>query len=356
MLVVVKVGTQSILSHEGVPLSATLESLTAQLSTLMEKGHHVILVSSGAVSRGRGISKHKLGRTYGASLGEKQVLASLGQHDLMALYGTLFSKCGILVSQLLLTKHDFKTRLHYLNIARLLREIMDHKNIIPIINENDSVAVEELMFTDNDEIAGLIAAQMNADKLIILSNIEGVYTDHPNAPNAKIISVIDPNREWLEVSTTKSTHGRGGMLSKLGTARKVSHLGITSHIANIDQPQVIERIIAGEQVGTTILPLRKKSNLKRWLAYNTGRPDGTISVNSCLLEILRANQKVISILPVGITACSGQFKKGDVVDILSPDGTKIGIGLAQYDVQKLSNYIGQKDMPEFIHYDHLLMF
>ena len=356
MKVVIKVGTQSILTSDGTPNEPVMLHLVEQIVSLQKAGHHIVLVSSGAVGFGRKAAHQLLGREFGSSLGEKQVLASLGQHELIHVYSAMFKAHNILASQLLLTKQDFQTRHHYLNIARLLRVILDHKNIVPIINENDSVAVEELMFTDNDELAGLIAAQMNADKLIILSNVEGVYTGHPNEPGSELISVINPEVGWPEVSAEKSAHGRGGMLSKLGTARKMSVLGITTHIASIDQTNIIQRILEQDSVGTSILPSKKKSNIKRWMAYNSDKKMGSIEVNTCLHDILKEGKRAISILPVGIVACTGEFKKSDLVEIISPEGTKIGIGIAKYDASKLNTFLGQKDKPEFIHYDHLHLF
>ena len=356
MKVIIKVGTQSILSNDGTPFEPIMLHLVEQIVALQKAGHHVILVSSGAVASGRKIARQFLGRQYGSSIGEKQVLASLGQYELMNIYASMFKVHNLLVAQLLLTKQDFQTRQHYLNIARLLREIVEHKNIIPVVNENDSVAIEELMFTDNDELAGLIATQMNADKLIILTNVEGVYTGHPNEPGAELIPVIDSARDWPEVSAVKSAQGRGGMISKLSTARKLSSLGITTHIANINNPSVIMRIIEQEQLGTTILPRKKKSNIKRWIAYSSEKQTGSISINACLYEILKENKRVLSILPIGIEKCQGNFKRGDLVEILTAKGQKIGVGIAKYDANKLNEYLGHKDKPEFIHYDHLHIF
>jgi glutamate 5-kinase len=356
MKLVIKVGTQSILSEDGTPRESVMQCLVEQIVELQASNHHVVLVSSGAVGSGRKVARQLLGREYGNSLGEKQVLASLGQHELLHVYSNMFRNYQILTSQLLLTKQDFHTRQHYLNIARLLREILQHKNIVPIINENDSVAIEELMFTDNDELAGLIAAQLNADKLIVLSNVAGVYTGHPSDPSSNLISTIDPNQGWPEVSTLKSSQGRGGMVSKLSTARKMSNLGITTHIASIDEISVLKRIVEGEALGTTILPIKRKSNIKRWIASHTSQHQGSIFVNACLYDIIKENKRVISILPVGIQSCSGDFKKGDLVEILAPDGHKLGVGLARYDIKKLLEYCGQQDKPEFIHYDYLHIF
>jgi glutamate 5-kinase len=356
MKIVIKVGTQSILSEDGTPFEPVIFHLVEQIASLQKLGHQVTLVSSGAVGSGRKVTAQFFERQYGNSVGEKQLLASLGQYELMHLYAGLFKQHQLLASQLLLTKQDFHTRKHYLNIARLLREILEHKNIIPIINENDSVSIEELMFTDNDELSGLIAAQMNADKLIILSNIDGVFTGDPRVSGSELIPVIDPKKGWPEVSALKSKQGRGGMLSKLKTAKQMSNLGIVTHIANINIDSIILHLVNEEPLGTIILPNKKKSNIKRWLAYNADKQNGTIIVNECLKTILEKHDRVLSILPIGIQACSGNFKKGDFIEILGAEGERLGIGIAKYDAVQLQNYLGKKDQPEFIHYDYLHIF
>jgi len=354
MKIVIKVGTQAILAPDGTFLKSAAATLVKQIVQLQQDGHHVALVSSGAVGSGRRVAREILGREYGSSIGEKQVLASLGQHELMHAYAAMLEPYKMAAAQLLLTRQDFQTRQHYLNIARLLREILGHKNIIPIINENDSVAIEELMFTDNDELSGLIAAQMNADKLIILTGVRGVYDGPPDHPDSRLIPVIDPQQKNLpEISAEKSAQGRGGMLSKLGTARKMSDLGITTHIASIHEESVIVRIVSGEQLGTVILPAKKKSNIKKWIAFSAGKQNGVIHINAPLFDILKANERVISILPVGISKCSSDFKKGDLIEIAAPNGKKIGVGIARYGADKLQEYLGLKGKPEFIHYDHL---
>lgn len=356
MRVVIKVGTQSILATDGTPNEPVMLHLVEQIAALQQSGHHVVLVTSGAVGSGRKVAQQILGAEFGNTLGEKQVLASLGQHELMHVYAAMLKTHHILASQLLLTKQDFQTRHHYLNIARLLRVILAHKNIMPIINENDSVAIEELMFTDNDELAGLIAAQINADKLIILSHVAGVYSTDPQDAEAECLSVIDPAHGWPLISAVQSGQGRGGMVSKLGTARKMSLLGITTHIASIYEPAIIQRLLAGERIGTVILPSKKKSNIKRWMAYTNEKKAGAIIINEGLQAILQEGKRVISLLPVGIIGCSGDFKKSDLVDIVSVQGQTIGVGIAKYDAAKLMGFLGLKGKPEFIHHDYLHLF
>lgn len=356
MKIVVKVGTQSILSDKGTPLESVIASIVDQIAYLQKNHYKVVLVSSGAVGFGRNVARQILGREYGASIAEKQVLASLGQHELMHIYAQMFRQQGVAVSQILLTKQDFQTRKHYLNILRVISEILEQCNIIPIVNENDSVCVEELMFTDNDELAGLIASQINADKLIILSNIEGVYTNNPSEPGAELIEVMDPDNNWINVSSAKSTLGRGGMISKLSTARKMSKLGVVTHIASVNQPNIITRLALDERVGTRIVASKKQSNIKRWVAYCEQQRNGLIVINNCLNDILKENKRIISILPVGIESFSGDFNKGDIVEIANLHKEILGIGIAKYDSKKLEEYLGKNGKPAFIHYDYLHIF
>lgn len=353
MKIVIKVGTQAILSPTGDILENRLVSIVEQIVSLQKKGHQVVLVSSGAVGSGRRVARQVLQLEYGTSIAEKQVLASLGQPELMHSYARLFKAYNLLTAQLLLTKQDFLTRKHYLNIARLLREIATRPSILPIINENDSVAIEELMFTDNDELAGLIAAQLGADKLIILTSVNGVYDGHPDDPNAQVIPVINPQDKWHQASQVKTVQGRGGMVSKLTTARKMSDLGITTHILHVNEANGLLSLLEGEKIGTTVLPFKKKSSMKRWMAFTYSKHSGSIFINTCLFKILLDDEKTVSILPVGIDKCAGEFSKGDLVDIFSPEGKNIGVGIARYDSTQLQSFLGCKDKPVFIHYDQL---
>lgn len=353
MKIVVKVGTQSILSEHGNPVNSVICSIAKQLAELHKAGHKVVLVSSGAVGLGRYIIQKAFGIQYGSSARDKQILASLGQPKLMHVYTQMFKKYNILASQILMTKQDFYTRRHYLNICRLITGILAHNNIIPIINENDSVAIEELMFTDNDELAGLIAAQIDADKLIVLSNVEGVYTGHPTDPRAKLIPLIDSLKKWPRVSSVKTASGRGGMISKLNVAKKVAKLGIMIHIASINQKDVIKKLVANKRVGTTIMPVKKQSSIKRWLACCPNQTEGKIVVNDVLATLLQEKKRVLSILPVGIKGCSGSFEKGSLIEIVSTNNQLIGLGLARYGFKQLKKLLGQKNKPVFIHYTYL---
>lgn len=352
-IIVVKVGTQSILSAQGTILINTISNLVEQIVKIHKGGTRVVLVSSGAVGSGRGLTRELFGHEYGSSMVEKQLLASIGQPELMHIYSRMLKQHHMLAAQLLLTKQDFHTRQHYLNIGRLLREVMQHEHIIPIINENDSVAVEELMFTDNDELAGLLAAQLDAAKLILLTGVQGIYDGNPEVASSKIIPVIRPSDKIQIVTAGKSTLGRGGMHSKLGIAYKLAHLGITTHVAHVAAENVLLKIISGESVGTKILPAKKKSSTKRWMAFGLSKNQGAIYLNQGLSQLLWQGTQATSILPVGIEKVSGDFKKGDLIDIFSYNRKKIGIGIARYGVDKLQEYLGKQHKPVLVHYDRL---
>jgi glutamate 5-kinase len=355
MKIVIKVGTQSILSNNGEPSEEILEKLVKNIVELQKIGYRVILVSSGAVGYGRYLTKRFHNTQYGQSIEEKQLLASIGQVELMNNYGKLFAKHNILVSQILLTKQDLFTRKNYLNVSKILNQILQQENIIPIINENDSIAIEELMFTDNDELAGLIASQMNAKHFIIISNVDGVYDKNPSDTDAKIIQVIDYVGGWPKISSEKSEFGRGGMLSKITTARKTSGLGITTHIISMNNIDKIKDIEKSYSLGTKILPSSKKSNIKKWIAFNSKQTNNFIIIKDDLIDILN-NRHLVSILPIGIKNFCGDFKKGDMIKILSSDKIEIGIGIARYDSNKLKEYVGQKNKSEFIHYNYLYIY
>lgn len=354
MRVVIKVGSQAILSPSGEVLNDMLKNIIEQILELQRQGIQVILVSSGAVALGRGTAKRIANREYQSSVEEKQLLASLGQPRLMAMYSTLCEEHGVMAAQLLLTKYDFQTKRSYTNILRLLQKALSQPNVLTIINENDSVAIDELMFTDNDELSGIIAAQIGADKLILLTSVDGVYNMNPSDPKAKLISEINLKDRLPELSNAKTTMGRGGMLSKLGTARKMAAVGVMTHIANANQPNIILRIVTSdEKIGSRVLPDSKKSALKRYLAFGSNQISSNITINAGLVEVLLGTNHSVSLLPIGIERYSGEFKKGDLIEILTPQGTKIGVGVARYSSQKLEEYIGGKNNPLFIHYNYL---
>lgn len=357
MIIVVKIGTQAILAKNGTVQLASLDALVEQLVELHEAGHQVALVSSGAVGAGRRAARLSLKREYGRSTGELQVLASLGQHELMHEYSRLFKDRGLLAAQLLLTKQDFCTRRHYQNIARLLKNIFANGGIIPVINENDSVAVEELVFTDNDELAGLIATQINADHLIMITSVAGVYDRHPSEPGASLIESIDPTTDsWPKVDEGMSDHGRGGMISKLSTAKKMSQCGVTTHIVGLGADQFLLRVINGEALGTTILPAVKRSHIQHWLELNAHEYSGSVSVDLSLGRILEEGQHLVDIYPKNIQRTQGSFEEKDLIEILSSEGKRLAVGMACYGAADLQAAMAAGSMREFIQGDHLYIY
>ena len=281
----------------------------------------------------------------------KQILSSIGQASLIESYNASLKRYKMLASQLLLTRYDFLHRRHSVNIGRFLDKLQAQKNILPIINENDSVAVDELIFTDNDELAGLVAAQIGADRLILLTDVDGVrFITGPPV----VIPEIRHNDQMIDVSL--SGGGRGGMGSKLKTARKMARIGIQTHIAKARAPDILVKLFDEENLGTVITPQAKKKPVKRWLAAGVQETRGEIIGHDCLSKILHESEgdkTARSILPVGITTITQPFEKDDVVVIKDENGNQIGHGMAKYDHQTLSAYLGQKNKPVFIHYDAL---
>lgn len=354
MKIVIKVGSQTIISPKGEVLVNVIADLIRQIIILQKQGIKVILVSSGAVALGRIITNRIGNHSYGGSIADNQLLASIGQPHLMAIYTKICDAHELMVSQLLLTKHDFQTKHSYTNILRLLQKSMSQANLLTIINENDSVAVEELMFTDNDELAGIIAVQIGADKLLLLTSIDGVYDKNPEEPDAKIIPVINLKDKLPELSGAKTLLGRGGISSKLNTARKIAHIGIMTHIASIAKTDVILRLVNNnEYIGSRVIPEHKKAGRKKLLALGNINATAKIIINDCLVNVLSQGQNSTSILPIGILTFDGEFIKGDLIEIVNSKNKKIGIGIARYNSQKLAQYIGNKNKPVFIHYDYL---
>jgi glutamate 5-kinase len=356
LTLVIKIGTAALGAADGMPDARLLGGLVAEIAALKQAGHQVILVSSGAVGTGRALVKKQQALQHCDPVAERQILASLGQARLMTLYQELLTPLGLLASQVLLTKQDFRTRVHHKHMEHLFAALRQQPRILPIVNENDSVTVDELMFTDNDELAGLLAAMMNADRLIILSHIAGVYDRPPDEEGAAIIPLIDFTKKIGIPAATrgKSQSGRGGMQSKLGMARKMSALGIRTHIAAAREPNIIMRLLRGEAMGTTVAPLPVKRNaVKRWLASEVNNVRAAITANSCLAEMMQKPGAALSLLPVGLTKITGDFDKGDLVQIVSESGHALALGVARYDAATLRPALGKKNQPVFIHYDQL---
>ncbi len=347
--IVVKVGTNVITTKNGELDLEILQQLTAQIAELQKQGIQIILVSSGAVGAGRSVVK--LSGTI-APVAARQVLASTGQIKLISTYNELFAEHGLVTAQILVTKSDFSDRLHYLNMQTCFSSLLQ-QNIIPVVNENDAVSVTELMFTDNDELSGLIASMMDVEGYIILSHVDGLFD--MQSGNGTIIPVIDPSTKHFHqyIQPGKSEFGRGGMLTKCHIAQKLSRLGITVHIANGRTPDILLSILEGEQNGTKFLPQKATHGPKRWIANSEGMEKGAVTVNMGAEMALVAGNRANSLLPVGIESVEGRFLKGDIIKICATDGTIIGYGMAQYSSEKTLAIMGQQDQKPLIHYDYL---
>ncbi len=270
MKIVIKIGTHALLTETGYLNQDVINNLVYQIATLNQQNHSVILVTSGAVACGRIRARESLGCEFGSTVADKQVLATLGQPALMRIYAKAFEQYNLLTAQLLLSHNDFKTREHHLNIQQMLDRTLMQKNIIPIVNGNDSVMTEGLIhsFTDNDELAGILAMQINADKLILLTNVPGVFDKDPHDPDAELIDTIYLDDDLPVISDKKSDHGSGGMTSKLNTARNASMMGVVTHIARAMTPNIVLDIMEGKHAGTTILPHSKESSKKHLPVLN----------------------------------------------------------------------------------------
>lgn len=345
--IVIKVGTNVLTKPSGLLDEEIIKNIVEQICNLKKLGHQVILVTSGAMGAGRQIIKLNKKTT---KLDERQILAAAGQVKLLNIYANFFEENKYFTAQVLATKEDFNGREHYLNMKNCFTALLEH-NLVPVVNENDVVSVAELMFTDNDELAGLIAAMVNAKTLIILSNIEGLLDDQ-----GKVVSQVDFNTNVKQfITNEKSSFGRGGMATKYKIAERLSSLGIATKIVNGKINGNIIKASADEKVGTTFIPKKNASAIKKWLAHSRGQERGTVYLNACAAGLFTDSKKTLSLLPVGITKLEGEFKKGDVVKIASGAGVGVGYGRAEYGSDVLQKIIGKKNQKEFINYDYLFL-
>jgi glutamate 5-kinase len=229
-------------------------------------------------------------------------------------------------------------------------------DIIPIVNENDVISITELMFTDNDELAGLISAMLNVDRLLILSNVDGIYDGDPSDGQSAVISEFDETIHQLRniASNSKSNFGRGGIITKCHTAQRVAGFGIPVTIANGKTPDIINLLMGGEKLGTHFKPKKTTSSLKKWIANAHALAKGHVVVNEGAKNRLKSSNAA-SLLPVGVIKIEGEFKKGDIIKILDEKHHEIGLGQSKYGSKKAEAVIGQKNQKPIIHYDHLYL-
>lgn len=353
--IVVKIGSQVLCGPDGALNRNVLSNLVSQLAELQADGWQVLLVSSGAVAAGEGLAPEQL-RRIADPVARKQVLAATGQVRLMETYRELYAQQTLTVAQVLATKSDFQTRRHYLNMRGCIEALLT-TGIVPIVNENDVVSVTELMFTDNDELAGLLAGMVNADRLCLLSTVPGVFDGDPQDASTQCIKQWDDERYLVEdiVSRGTSTLGRGGMNSKLAIARKVARLGTEVVIADGTDPQIMHKILGDNQAGTRFPVIGDASPAKRWLASADDHATGSVTLNQGAEDALLDINRLASLLLVGVEAVEGRFERGDVIQILSPSGKVLGCGKARYGHDDVAKQMGQRGHKPLVHYDYLYL-
>jgi len=352
--IAIKVGSNVITQSDGSLNDGRILRVVEDVAILYKQGIEVILITSGAVAAGRNeITLSKKTNIIAA----KQVWAAIGQVKLMSSYQFLFGKYGIQAGQLLATKEAFRDRRHYLNMKNCISAMLEN-HVLPIVNENDTISINELMFTDNDELSGLISSMMDCKSLIILSNVDGVYNGIPGQEGTEIIKVIDGYSEDLDkyISSEISEFGRGGMITKCSIARKIASQGIDVYIANGTRDSIITDIIRRKDVPYTqfVASSKKETGVRKWLSHSDTFAKGAVIINKGAKEAL-LGEKATSLLMIGITRVEGFFKSGDIVRIIDDAGNNIGLGKSQYDSKKAEQNIGEKLSKPFIHYDYLVI-
>ncbi|MBQ3509005.1 MAG: glutamate 5-kinase [Peptococcaceae bacterium] len=359
--IVVKVGTSTLTHKNGKLNLEQIEKLVRQLSDLRNQGKDVVLVSSGAI--GAGMGKLNL-EERPKTIPEKQAVAAVGQGILLHIYEKIFSEYGQATAQLLLTKADLEHRQRFLNGRNTLLTLL-RLGVIPIVNENDTVAFEEIKFGDNDTLAALVGTLIDADLVILLTDIDGFYDGDPRKnKQAKRISVVEVIDEQIEslAGSVGSKFGSGGMATKITAASIAVNAGIPLMIAHGAEEHIIRRLTNGEDAGTLFLPIEIKPHLrKKWIAFGS-HVDGRVVVDDGAREALIHKGK--SLLPSGIVAVEGSFSAGDVVGIIDANGKEFARGITNYGTQELNRIKGQKskdicpilgykDFDEVIHRDNL---
>ena len=353
-----KVGSNVLTRSDGTLDVTRMSALVDQIASLRRAGIEVILISSGAVASGRSelrLDSSKCKKMD--SVEQRQLFSAVGQAKLINRYYELFREYGIPVGQVLTMKENFSTRRHYLNQRSCMMVMLDN-GVLPIVNENDTVSVTELMFTDNDELSGLIATMMDVQALVILSNVDGVYNGVPGTPGVSVIPEVEPDRDLSEyITAAKSGFGRGGMITKCNIARKVADEGIEVIIANGKSEGVLVKLLmqTADVLCTRFLPKKSSiSSVKKWIAHSGGFVKGEIRLNSKAVERV-CGSEAVSILPVGVIAVGGDFEKDDLVRVLSHDGTLLGIGRAAYGSSDAREFMGRHDCKPIVHYDYLYL-
>ncbi len=359
---VIKVGSTVVTSaEEGGP--DVFASLATEVKRLRSTGIEVVIVSSGSVATGM----KRLGITERiSSIPKRQAVAALGQVGLMALYVEAFSDKNEQVAQVLLTHDDFADRKRFLNARNTIESLIE-LGLVPIINENDTVAVDEMKLGDNDELSALTTSLVEADLLIILTDRDGLYDSNPAVnPTAQKLDVVE-NVDALELDSLTgpvSAFGTGGMRTKTEAAHKAAHYGVATVIANGFEQGIVERILSGDKVGTFFLPRTDRlTSRKHWIAFSA-RPTGRLFIDDGATRALLDGKK--SLLPTGIKSVDGNFDSGEVVHCIDKDGKEIARGVTNYSSVEIGeikgvkssaieSVLGYKIYDEVIHRDNLVI-
>lgn len=359
---VIKVGS-SLLTRLGRGLDGEImDHWVDQMAVLRKQGRDLILVSSGAVAEGM----HRLGWSKRPhALFELQAAAAMGQMGLVQAYESRFQKHGMHTAQILTTHEDLSDRQRYLNTRNTLRALLN-LGVIPVVNENDTVATEEIRFGDNDTLAALMANLVVADLLVILTDQAGLFDGDPRKTNkAKLIPEADAGDPKLEsIAGGSGALGCGGMLTKVQAAVRAARSGTATLIVSGREPRVLERIAEGEELGTLLRPPREPlAARKQWLAAQL-QVRGRLHLDSGAVQVLQQSGR--SLLPVGVTAADGEFARGELVSCHGPNGEEIARGLVNYSAadsrkiigcasDRIEELLGYVDGPELIHRDNLVL-
>lgn len=355
--IVVKIGTNVLTDAEGQLDRRLIHNLARQIARLREQGLRVTVVSSGSIGAGMGVMQLRRRPT---ALPALQAAASVGQPALMGMFEEGFRRHRLHAAQMLVTRADFEHRVRYLNIRNTIAALHE-TDAIPIINENDTVSVEEIRYGDNDVIAALTANLIRADLLVLLTVVDGLMDAH----GERIDCVHRITDQIAALATaTKSSLGSGGMTSKLQAIRRVTESGDYAVIANGRTRGVLTRLLKGHKIGTLFMTAPSKmSSRKRWIGWSV-RPRGTIVVDAGAAHALQRGGK--SLLAIGVTDCAGRFQRGDVVRVRDPLGAEFARGLSNYSASELSkirglrsnqfaSVLGERPYDEVIHRDNLVI-
>jgi glutamate 5-kinase len=341
--IVVKAGTNVLTGGTAQLDRDTMASLAWQIADVCAAGAQVVLVTSGAIAAGR----EAMGKAAGAKgVGLSQMLAAVGQSRLMHTYEELFSGYHVTVAQALLTRQDVEDRVGYLNLRNALDGLLAH-GVVPIVNENDLVDTAEISqerFGDNDTLSAIVANLIDADLLLILSDVAGLYSADPNrVPDAELIPFVEQVDASIlalaEAHRSKTT--RGGMLSKLLAAQRATASGVSVVIAGGHEAEVVRRVASGERIGTMFAATATAlESRKRWLLSGTAEHGGVLVLDAGAVSAICKDAK--SLLPAGVRGIQGTFRRGDVVAVAEPDGERIAYGIANYDADDLRKILGAK--------------